>query len=675
MAAPTDLQSAESYFGGGAAPPPTVAAPQAPASPDDLQAAESYFSTGGLGAMPPQQGPAQDTLWSSLQSAGARILSKTGFGVQNAWGADPYDFAEQRQALVKAGMLDQYNSGHQTFVKAATESLLRNAIIVANLPSQALRAPGAAFAGIAAGSEALAQEIEGKTPNAAQSALAYPLKAVHELAEDPTYLFGLGVGDEAAATARGTGTVLAGREAENLASATKGRALGTLGEGEAGYYDAAPPTPENIQARADSASEAGIPTPQPAPPPDIHVLARRIDPDTFEQFDALAAERDQHRETVQALGAEREASPEAAEARAQIDTILGKVNGVTERLTKAAADRLADAQARLDDVLNRDTPEMAQARGALMDVDYQMRDLAPDVSDAYRRAADMAPQLAEAHDLGEAQLPGEQATRPLESATEPLEGQPQRVAPVAVQASAEAAGFAPGEDVLGEQKIGGSTEDSGAADGVGEQQEGVKATTPEGAVKTGQARYGDLKAVAGEGELRTRGLAESTEASAIEKGLTDTFGDLPTYRQLGNKGQFAQVVEHMDRDPVDAYDIAMGYKNPPKGVHPEAYYVGVLQRAEATGDIDKALMLSQHSKLVTSGTTMGQRLQLLSNIDKGSPIGMVKEVQAAREADLASRTDVQAAKRDTVSEIKKEVRAAASKKDAWESFVSSIRCS
>ena len=675
MAAPTDLQSAESYFGGGSAPPPTVAAPNAATpSPDDLQSAESYFSTGGLAGMKPQQGPAQDTLWSSLQSAGARILSKTGFGVQNAWGADPYDFAEQRQALVKAGMLDAYNTGHQTFVKSATESLLRNAIVIANLPSQAMRGVGAAFAGVAAGSEAVGQEIEGKNPNAVQSALAYPFKAAHELTEDPTYLFGLGV-DAEGETARATGGVLAAREADNLASATKGRALGTLGEGEAGYYDAAPPTPENVQARSDSASEAGIAPPQPVPPPDIHVLARRIDPDTFEQFDALAAERDQHRETVAALGAEREASPEAVAARGQIDTILGKVNGVTDRLTKAASDRLADAQARLDDVLNRDTPEMTTARNALMDADFKMRDLAPDVSDAYHRAADMAPQLAEAHDLGEAQLPGEQATKPIEeSAAEPLEGVPQRAAPAAVQASGEAAGFAPGENVLGEQKIGGSTEDSGAADKVGQSQEGVEPTTAQGAVKTGQARYGDLKAVEGTGELQTRSLSENTEAKAIEDGLTQNFGDLPEYRTLSMKDQAAQVSKLMDADYESAKAIAMGERQPPKGVLPESVYVGVEKRALAEGDVETLQKLATRSKLTTSATTMGQRIRTLGERDQASPVAHIQEVQAAREADLASRTDVQAAKRDTVAAIKKEVRAAASKKDAWESFIQSIKC-
>lgn len=673
-----------------------------PSSPTpDVDALEASFSDKpALATMPPQSGGAADSVWSAVQGAGsaaARILSKTGYGAENAWGADPYDFGTERQKLVKSGALDEYDTGHQGFVKGATEFLLRNAVILGNLPSQALRAPGAIIGGVSAGAEEAGQEIEGKNPNAAQSALAYPLKSVSELTADPNWMFGLGVGSEEH-TASTTGATLAAREAENLNVSTKARATGALGEGEAGYYDAVQPSPQNLEARQASAQEADIEVPPPEPAPDIHVLARRVDPDTFEQFDAAAEERDQHRQTIAQLGEAREQSPEVAEARAQVETILGKVNGVESRLTNVAAERLASAQERLQSALTTDTPEMTQARQALMQADFKMRDLAPDVSEAYRQAAEMAPELAnpEAPKLGEKQLPGEQPTEPQPGAAEgpPTGAGPNQVSPAAVEASGEASGVANTVNVLGKQKlgeIGGSSGEEGTAEnadtpgtaGRGAQPQG-EATPAASPVKTTGARYGNLKAVEGTGELRTRGLAEGVEAKAIEDGLTETFGDLPEYQQLSMADQASKVKDLMDADYDTAKEIALGNRQPPKGIFPESVYVGVEKRALAENDVDTLRKLATESKLTTSATTMGQRIRTLGERDRTSPVGLIQEVQAAREAALAERSgsSVEAAKREVVNqerpalreEVKSATRQRAGKVDAWNSFIDSIKC-
>lgn len=603
-----------------------------------------------LDGAPPQSGAAHDTVWSSLLTAGSRILNSAGYGAQNEWGAAPLGLSPDAEAgLRKAGVFNDYATGHTNFLKSANEALIRPAAALADFAiSRGFGIPAVAGA-VSGGLQQAQQEVQGAHPNVAQQVVGTALGGAGELAggfAEGAFIGALGEGIPRAA------------EATHVDTAARARSVGVLGEGEAGFYGAEPLTPENVQARTDAAKDAGLDAPPPPTPPapDIHVLARRIDPETFEQFDALAVQREEHRVTIAALGEERENSPEAVQARADVDTILGKVNGVADRLTKAAAQRLADAQARLDAATGADTLAMSAARGKLLETDFAMRDLAPDVSEAYRRAADMAPQLVEP--LVEEAKPAE-GVKNVEAenvSTNVLSEQPH---PAAVLASSEVAGFDP-PNVVGEQKLGAEPTEEGAE------------AAPN--AKTSGARYGNLRDVEGEGDLQTRGLAESAEASAIKAGLTDTFGDLPEYRTLGNEGQFAAVVKFMDQDWEMAKAIAMGDRQPPKGVLPESFYVGVLKRAETTGDVDTALKLATRSKLITAGTTMGRRLQMLSNIDKDSPTAAIQEVQAAREADLAKRTNLQAAKASEVAEIRKEVRKAASSKDAWAEFITGIKC-
>lgn len=677
MADPADLQAAEAYFGGGAPPAPTGPRPQA--SPTDLQAAEQYFTApaqppapqpggnpifptlhqaGGrlldsLGFHQPQSGAANDVVWSSLQSAKARILNSAGYGAANAWGAEPLGLSPDAEAaLRKAGVFNDYQTGHQSFMKSVNEVVLRPAAAIADFATRR----GFGIPALAAGAGGALEQAEREAQGAPSSAVQEGASSVLGAASELSYGFAEGafihmMGEHPAS-------------AEHATEAATARATGVLGEGEAGFYGAEPLTPENLEARTEAAKEAGleaVPPPQP-PAPDIHVLARRVDPETFEQYDALAVERDQHRQALAALNAEREASPEAIAARGEIDTILGKVNGVEDRLTKVAAQRLADAQARLDDILRTDTPEQAAIRGKLMDADFAMRDLAPAVSEAYRRAQDMAPNLPEqAAEVAKPSVEGavEPPKAGTEGAVEPgnagVEGIAEHVPPVAVEASSQAAGIEP-PSVTGEQKL------------------GVGTRVEEGGQKTAGARYGNLRAVEGTGELETRGLAENVEAKAIEDGLTSTFGDLPEYRTLSMKDQAAQVAKLMGEDYEAAKAIAMGDRQPPKGILPESVYVGVEKRALAEGDVDTLQKLATHSKLTTSATTMGQRIRTLGERDQASPVGAIQEVQAAREADLAKRSDIAAAKRETVAEIRSEVRKAASKVDAWADFLKTIEC-
>ena len=151
-------------------------------------------------------------------------------------------------------------------------------------------------------------------------------------------------------------------------------------------------------ARQESAVVMGPPAP---PEPDLHAVARQMHPEVFQQYDSLSAQRDQFRKTI--ADAQNPPDDVLAEATSKRDTIQEQLDqvpttGAGRNLVEARRLRaqVRDAQRGIDDLNERrtsyaegravDTPEVTAARQQLQAVDYQMRDLAPDVSAYYLRA-------------------------------------------------------------------------------------------------------------------------------------------------------------------------------------------------------------------------------------------------------------------------------------------------
>lgn len=669
MADPT----AQDFFGAadGAAPS------GAPTAPGALPTADQFFNHAQ-----PESGAAHDTIWSSMASAGGRILNSVGYGAADKWGSEPLGLnPETEGALRQLGVLPDYQKAHTTFYQSANEAVIRPAAAAADA---AMRSMGAVVGAATSGAQQVAEEIKGRKPGAVRGALAYLFAAAAEMGED---VQGGALGEfpafaEEGMTARSAGAVAAA-DSERAIQAAKARSVGAVGEGEGAYYGAEPITPENLQARANAAQEAGIEaTPKPEPPaPDIHELARRVDPETFQQYDALVAQAQEARQSLASMAAEREARPEAMAARDDLHELLGLERGETvsaqalegrlEAVASSAPESLlskvAAAYDRYDALLNDDTPEMMEARKRLVETDLALRDLAPDMSQAYRHAADLAPDQFPAEREAEkvmaagakgngaegggkpgggAAEPGQEAPGPTPAATQPV--------------AAEGAGdktIAPAS-VTGKQELG---EDLGVNE-ISSQGKG-RAAIP-----------GTQRPIEGTGELATRGLSEGVEAKAIEDSLTTGFGDLPEYRTLSMADQAEQTTSLIAKDYETAKAIAMGEKQPPKGLLPESVFVGVEKRALAEGDVETLRQLATRSKLTTAATTMGQRIRTLGERDQASPVGHIQEVQKAREESLAKRMDIEAAKRETVPEIRAEVRRAAVKPAAWEDFISILKC-
>lgn len=192
-------------------------------------------------------------------------------------------------------------------------------------------------------------------------------------------------------------------------------------------------------------------------------------------------------------------------------------------------------------------------------------------------------------------------------------------------------------------------------------------------VKTGRTTQ-TLKPIEGTGDIKTRGLSQGVEAGAIEKKLTDTFGDLPEYKQVNMKEQADKASDFISNFPDEAREVALGNKAPPKGLLPESVFVAAERKALAESDVETLKDLA-NSKLAASATTMGQRIRTLGERDENSPLKAIQDIQKAREEAAARRNGpAKKAVKSTVDDIKKEIQKATPKKQSWNDFIDTITC-
>ena len=682
-------QSATDFFGGGAAP--ATAAP----SPASAPTAAQFF-----GLDQPQSGAAQDSIWSSAATAGSRILNAVGYGARNGWGSEPLGLsADTETALRRVGIYNDYQNGHTSMMRSFNEAIIRPA---ATVPDAFMRGLNSVIMAAATGLQQSSEELEGDeyntiVPGVVVAHYGHPGIVRHSLAAitggaaevlgsiPEGFMPELGISHGAMGASEAAAS-------ERVLDASRARSVGAVGEGEAGFYDAAHLAHEDMRARTDAAREAGIDAaPQPASPPvDLHELARRVDPDTFSQYDALAQERAAaHEEFMRLSGESREEWPEVTSARRDLNELIGLEPDVPalsehfdERLRAVAAsapdallDKVADAYGRLDDALTMPTDAMEDARRRMQEADFKMRDLSPQVSEAYRQAADMTPEPLPLKAEPEAAVKGVGARDDAVKPGEPSAHGPQQVAAIASSEQPESAFKAP--NVLGDETLGtvkGEIQEGAAQVDAGDAAPKVEAA--EAAPPKPRTVGGNLKEIEGTGELKARGLSQGVEARAVEEGLTSTFGDLPEYRAISMSEQAEAAANLINGDWERAKSVAMGTRQAPKGLLPESVFVAVEKHALAIGDVETLRQLGTESRLATSATTMGQRLRTLGERDKASPVGAIQEVQAAREATLkAKNIDLDAERAKIVSEAKTETRRAATvKHDAWQDFLGSIKC-
>lgn len=335
----------------------------------------------------------KDALPTFANSSVGRILKAVGHGLEEPWttggplGLSP----ETKQALTKAGVFNDWQKGDANIVKAFNEGVMVPA--AAGLDAL-FRVGVSAVTGVEAGVAQTAKE-------AGAPALGRDIAGMIE-----------------AGTTNPAGVGLPSVPPVNLPMA---RDLGVIGKPEAVFEGT---VPEEAAAPVEAAKEAAPPVeeaaPEPAPtpapaeatpaqaaaeapvaPPDVHALARQIDPVTFNEFDALTQHRDDLSSQIGAMQAQLRAEAEAqAPHAAEIADLEARLQDTTPRLAKKYQARLDELRPAHDAFLSdeftmsalmRDTPEIADLRTQLLETDFRMRDLAPQVSAAYRQAAEQMP--------------------------------------------------------------------------------------------------------------------------------------------------------------------------------------------------------------------------------------------------------------------------------------------
>lgn len=340
--------------------------------------------------------PIQDMIFSNPGRSHARVLDAFGYGFSQDWGAAGKENSDADDYMRKAGIFNDYAAGQRSIIKAANEAIMRPAI-----------------AAIVTGQSVASGLFHGTQAAIAQEGEEIGIPETRFLGSSAQLGRELAGGMEAFPT--GIHQPL-GIPHLPLPIA-EAKSLDVIGAGEAGYFGTKPAEAEEPQAAAEAAKvqetakpealaghDAEAPpspvapsVPAETPAPDIHAVARQIAPQVFSEFDALAQKKDTFRRWIDELREVRDqTAQENAPHAAEIADLEEKLKDATPRMAKKYQARLdplaAERDAYLAEQTQGDSADMAKVRQQLMQTDYRMRDLAPDVSKAYRDAEEQMPQ-------------------------------------------------------------------------------------------------------------------------------------------------------------------------------------------------------------------------------------------------------------------------------------------
>lgn len=166
--------------------------------------------------------------------------------------------------------------------------------------------------------------------------------------------------------------------------------------------------------------------------------------------------------------------------------------------------------------------------------------------------------------------------------------------------------------------------------------------------------------------------AVTLEKAATEKKLVDGLGETPTHSRMNMKEQASKAVDFAESDPAQAIKVAKGEALPPSGVLAEAVYTALEIKAFRNGDV--ALMRELVNSKVP--TIAGQSLKALDSADPNSPVKIMRDIQATRQARVEKKSGKtsQKLKAEEVKTIDTEIKATASKRPTWEAFIDEITC-
>ena len=168
-------------------------------------------------------------------------------------------------------------------------------------------------------------------------------------------------------------------------------------------------------------------------------------------------------------------------------------------------------------------------------------------------------------------------------------------------------------------------------------------------------------------------VAKTTEAKAIQKNLTEGFGDLAGYSPTTHAEQSARVAQLITQDPERAMRIVNGHESIPDGISGSKLYKGLEFQATKNNDVGTLRQLAK-SPLASGTSVHAQELSLLGEKNPHSPVAAMQDVVKARTtaAEKTLGKPVTQAVKETTDTIKQNIKPPT--KDDWNSFVEALRC-
>lgn len=209
------------------------------------------------------------------------------------------------------------------------------------------------------------------------------------------------------------------------------------------------------------------------------------------------------------------------------------------------------------------------------------------------------------------------------------------------------------------------------------QKEYVDATTPAQIKATEQPKVSAPVTTPTTG--KTSKIAKSVESRAIEKGLTQKFGDLTGYTPIQIKDQAEKAATLIqDRPRLDR--ILSGQEDLPKGLKSTALVDAAERHAHATNDVELLQQVAR-SPHIGESSASAQELRLARERAPNSPVQALIKVSDARKKALEKqlkKTGTSVSKKINQEAQKAKVTARKAMPDItktdWNAFVDSIKC-
>jgi hypothetical protein len=199
-----------------------------------------------------------------------------------------------------------------------------------------------------------------------------------------------------------------------------------------------------------------------------------------------------------------------------------------------------------------------------------------------------------------------------------------------------------------------------------------------------------IEKIYNEAHAQTKPVAKDTGGDKISslakreaKKLKDEYGievsekDLVKYESIIDVDQMAMAEVEYSKDPTNAKLVAMGSKSPPRGILPEAFLAVVTRKADENRDVETMQQLATQSSLIKESSKMGQRIQMLSQIDKNSSYNSVIRVveQRTTHHDKMSKSNAETVIKKEAKKLNSKINESLDSLDSeFESFLKELEC-